>query len=111
MNRNVTSLETAQKLKEAGFPQESAYEWAQHNAWHLYIAHPRHAYIAAPTAQELADELPYTVTIWKQGPNPDSFWGCKNGPRDSDEDMFGAPTIAEALAALWLAIHEKDTKS
>lgn len=99
MERNTVTLETAKKLKAARFPQKShswydpkdgrlwfTGEWIGHETPSVFKA--TSSDIAAPTAQEIADQLDF----------------------NSYEHMFAAADnydgkkrpMAEALAALWL---------
>lgn len=109
MEANVVTLETAKKLKAAGFPQKTVFFWAHPNRsnveWHVsrYAGLHRNQTIAAPTTQELADQLP-PVRLYKIEDGP-GWRAQKYGPkiviwRDAD-------TMAEALALLWLKLHEK----
>lgn len=80
MIKTVT-LETAKKLKEAGFPQETEFYWndAHENrlsdgSWdkiparllaknHYYGTSPNDDFYAAPTAEEVLDELPMKIFL------------------------------------------------
>lgn len=123
MENNVVSLETAKKLRAAGFPQKAIYRWYQRqdgtaelqrsntNPWgeHIY---------AAPTAQEIANELPIGVRILKQSPSfghfgyaayrPPSYGEASIGRKPKKNEQIGFPndTIADALADLWLKLRE-----
>lgn len=65
----VPFLETCQKLKEAGYPQGKTYfhyiqrTWEPNDSkWFVYPRESSQAGIAAPTLQELLEELPKTRT-------------------------------------------------
>lgn len=134
MESNVVTLDTAKKLKAAGFPQRTYYMWRYHlpnggsalntteyhttqNEVHKIRNRPdvqerfesENEFYAAPTAQEIADQLPEGTSVAKaigskliNSKNLYNAWG------GDDEDlpiMYGA-TMAEALAALWLKLQE-----
>jgi len=72
----TVSLELAKQLKEAGFPQETAFSWVKpKEAMEYVLWHERQLTsdevkdwddIAAPTAEEILDELPWKIEkIWK----------------------------------------------
>lgn len=106
MENNVVSLETAKKLRAAGFPQKAIYRWYQRqdgtaelqrsntNPWgeHIY---------AAPTAQEIANEFlssGNTRLLYYGGK-----WSAVN-----HRTMGTGTTIGEALADLWLRLQEEN---
>lgn len=121
MENNCVSLETAQKLKAARFPQDDS-----QLMWYLLdrveVVVPRiemridtnwgrpyrvcEQVAAAPTAQEIADQLPDRVehefpnslTITK---DTDKYWASYD---HVDEDIISVSgdNISEALATLWL---------
>jgi hypothetical protein len=114
----VVTLETAKKLKAARFPQKTFFAWDGDGIVPQYadpdLAMNREIF-AAPTAQEIADELPIvlrhsshlrldrneevviprkkTRQVWT------AAYGT-NGPREH------ADTMAEAWAALWLKLRD-----
>jgi hypothetical protein len=52
---------------------------------------------AAPTAQEIADQLPGVVNVQRDN----TGWWCSGADLGASYD-----TMAEALAALWLRLHK-----
>lgn len=133
MENLVVTLETAQKLKAAGFGQTTWYKW------HVYkyegSRHRMPAFVkletsseaalspcinahvtgqfemvhfAAPTAQEIADQImqlrstgkiaPYTLEMGSNGVGYQCTWG--------ELRTLHFNTMAEALAALWLKLQE-----
>ena len=63
MERNVVSLETAKKLKVVGFPRVSMWHYSERmdppdELFFTQSSGSTQFDIAAPTAQELADQLP-----------------------------------------------------
>lgn len=139
MERNVVSLETAKKLKAAGFPQEKAeYVWV--HTFPVFNDSDRLAtrkefqsrldlsllstdarklpeYSAAPTAQEIADELesnnegvPITLNIGGTSYNWEIIhktYAHIGGMTNPNGLTAKADTMAEALAALWLKLKEQ----
>ena len=71
MERNTVSLDTAEKLAAAGFPRTSACRWVENKVngqWSVLIdGGINYVGPAAPTAQEIADQLPPFVFIPKAG--------------------------------------------
>lgn len=112
MENNVVSLETAKKLKAAGFPQEyKNYHWygTPDKHWRLdnYRFHSPfypedYEFYIAPTAQEIADQL--RILISGQHIEIESMfkgWAARVG---GDESWCEGDTICEALTALWLKL-------
>lgn len=115
MERLCVSLETAKRLKAAGFPQySSAVEFWNDmaGAWHIRqsVRNPVATILAAPTAQELADELPECVehefpndlVISRQSP----LYFVSYEHADDDIVFAADKNLAEALAFLYLKLHE-----
>jgi hypothetical protein len=123
MQNNCVTLETAKKLKAAGFPQDTAYgfdyssdapaaapELEGTRSYYLVESFGS-APIAAPTAQEIADQLPHSVKgkgnleIWSWDGPTGRNWSAAYVDRNNESSMFSpAPTICEALALLWLKL-------
>lgn len=127
MESLVTSLETSQALKAAGFPQESYFAWHEEEQdqfggdsarqWHVrgteffsksnetwVYSHQR---VAAFTTQEIADQLPEInahgwISISKQHNYVARY--TINGK--DHNNLAEGDTMAEALAALWLKLQE-----
>jgi hypothetical protein len=110
MERNVVSLETARKLKAAGFPRVSMWHYSERmdppdELFFTQSSGSTQFDIAAPTAQEIADQLP-------------GFWSLMNSKVTSnyhaayhgggDGVNADADTMAEALALLWLQLHKAE---
>jgi hypothetical protein len=126
MERNVVTLDTADKLNTAGFPQPlpSEYAWALTPSarglnWELYRnfkpADPRVMWYAAPTAQEIADELPICIEAsqhngWRNRylvvSRTTKGWTARY-ESDGARRKKPAPTAAEALGLLWLRLQAK----
>jgi hypothetical protein len=110
MENNVVTLDTARKLKAAGFPQDTAFAWGHNTYDHNRIqlvymawAKPENRDVAAPTAQEIADQLMASrekITIELQSGMTPPVYVERNGA------VEGGHTMAEALAALWLKLQE-----
>lgn len=121
-NRNHVSLDTARKLKAAGFPQKTAYVWVHefpvfNRTDRLVTAEEFEKRLsssvlsgeardlvecsAAPTAQEIADQLPpIVVNHFANG-----AYSAREYP-DYDPLYVKADTLAEVLASLWLELEE-----
>jgi hypothetical protein len=113
VERNVITLETAIKLKAAGFPQDTQSFWRERNEirddWDWSLEPYNYDTdvllgdeIAAPSAQEIADQLP---TFWGKTPlivQKSEVVG--NYVAAYGRDFEAADTMAEALAALWLKL-------
>lgn len=105
----VVTLETAQRLKAAGFTLDEPHMgWQQFEGtwiaqdW-LEVDEDMEWYLA-PTAQEIADQLP---SIWSIGSGLNGDYEAYTQDGDgvsevTDEYTANGPTMAEALAALWL---------
>ena len=108
MERNVVSLETAKKLKAAGFPRVSMWHYSERmdppdELFFTQSSGSTQFDIAAPTAQEIADQLP-------------GFWSVMNSKVTSnyhaayhgsgDRLNAEADTLAEVLADLLLRLAE-----
>lgn len=121
MERLCVSLETAKRLKAAGFPQySSAVEFWNDmaGAWHIRqsVRNPVATILAAPTAQELADELPIGIKVTKNYDSVDETQGYiawrapeYGTPEDKPKNKrigFPGDNMADAMASLWLALHE-----
>jgi hypothetical protein len=117
MEQFVVSLETARKLKAAGFDQRTAWAWHRdqpsgENDFHLRVVGPDAASdgelpaegecFAAPTADELAAQMSddgFALLRLPRTPSP--RYRVNSYTRSSEAD-----TMAEALAALYLRQHE-----
>jgi hypothetical protein len=109
--RNLESLtcsvETSEKLKSAGFPQETILSWFETSSGHSFVRMFTRDGVsricAAVTAQEIADQLPSIE------------WGIiagdKYGLRAITDNLPAqyADTMAEALAALWLYLAGRES--
>lgn len=122
MENNVVTLETAKKLKVAGFPQHSAYGWGYSQdapaaapelegkiTWYLAEGTGFGA-IAAPTAQEIMDELisnRYSSDLKFRPFNAaDKSWMLEAESQFSLYYIEDDNNIAELLAGAWLKLHE-----
>jgi hypothetical protein len=108
MERNVTSLETAKKLKAVGFPQDVEREWFVDAEGKATLRNVMPAGFsgfglgyAAPTAQEIADQLEDGVSVDNLTTTNGQYWAQSR----SDIQAAGT-TMAEALAALYLRLKE-----
>ena len=117
MEKLVVSLETAKKLKAAGFDQRTAWAWHQdhpsrENRFHLHaleagattdaeLPSEGECY-AAPTADELAARMPdegFALLRLPRTPSP-------RYRANSFTRSWEADTMAEALAGLYLRQHD-----
>jgi hypothetical protein len=99
MEHNVVTLQTAKTLKTAGFKIEPIL-WRvkmSGSAWRVTsMGIGESNRYAAPTAQEIADQLPGVVNVQRDN----TGWWCSGADLGASYD-----TMAEALAALWLRLH------
>jgi methionine salvage enolase-phosphatase E1 len=110
MKRNVVTRETARKLKAAGFPGVTMWHYSEgmvppDKLFFTQSSGFMQFDIVAPTAQEIADQLP-------------GFWSMVNSKVTStyhaayhgDRDIVNADadTMAEALALLWLKLRKAE---
>lgn len=113
MESLVVTLETAKALKAAGFPQKSLYFWHTSADMRKWLNHdPGGAMVysttgdyAAPTAQEIADQLPRQIAVTKM-----DKYVAEIGEAGEEEykwvSAVTADTMAEALASLYLKLQE-----
>jgi hypothetical protein len=109
MERNVVSLETAKKLKAVGFPRVSMWHYSEgiqppDELFFTQSSGSTQFDIAAPTAQEIADQLPglWSVMNSQITSNYHAAYHGSGGERVNT----GADTLAEALANLLLKLVE-----
>jgi hypothetical protein len=109
MERNVVSLETAKKLKVAGFTKVSMWHYSERmdppdELFFTQSSSSTQFDIAAPTAQEIADQLPgfWSVMNSKVTSNYYAAYHGSGGDRVNAE----ADTMAEVLANLLLRLVE-----
>jgi len=109
MERNVVSLETAKRLKAAGFPRVSMWHYSEgmnprDELFFTQSSGSTQFDIAAPTAQEIADQLPgsWSVVNSKVTSNYHAAYHGTGGDRVNAD----ADTLAEALANLLLKLVE-----
>jgi hypothetical protein len=65
--------------------------------------------IAAPTAQEIADQLPKRVNEYRlflEYGDDETLWTGYRSAESKSDYMLHADSMAEALAMLWLKLHE-----
>jgi hypothetical protein len=116
MERNVVSLKTAKKLKAAGFPGVSMWHYADgidpsDELFFAQFSGLTQLDIAAPTAQEVADQLPRKIgdyCLFLEYGDDGTLWACYRVVDSKADYMLyaEAETMAEALALLWLKINE-----
>lgn len=104
MESLVVTLETAEKLKAAGFPH-TQWVWADDMVLHFMIAPPDS--FPAPTAQEIADQLPPPLDLQTNGEQWFAWHQDGDGLSEVTDDIGAdGDTMSEALAALWLKLQE-----
>jgi hypothetical protein len=110
MKRNVVTRETAKKLKAAGFPGVSMWHYSEGMSPpdELFFTQYNGLMpldIVAPTAQEIADQLPgfWSVVNSKVTANYHAAYHGSSHKVNAD-----AETMAEALALLWLQLHKAE---
>ena len=110
MKRNVVTRETANKLKAAGFPGVLMWHYSEgmippDELFFTQSSGLMQFDIVAPTAQEVADQLPdsWSVVNSKVTSN---YHAAYHG--SSDSVNADADTLAEALALLWLKVNKAE---
>ncbi|WP_224025852.1 hypothetical protein [Arthrobacter sp. NicSoilC5] len=129
MESLVVTLETAKKLKAAGFWQQAQYHWHTDEDGLVELKQgngftgqglKRHDSFSAPSAQEIIDQLPQFMNhegrelrleISPSGFRPGKYrspWLAYFDNKTSDyiPHLASAPNIAEALALLWIDLQE-----
>lgn len=114
MEALTVTLDTAKKLKAAGFPQyKISFYWAEVSGfpgmslayYEFCRSSAARPLYAAPTSQELADQLPMGEHSLKLSRPADSRWvaycDTATGPYET------ADTMSEALAYLWLRFNQE----
>lgn len=93
------TYELAKKLKEAGWPQDKKYFSTQHQGWD--------GTTSCPTLSELIEacgerfyKLVYRKDAWVA-------YSYSETGNPEDKDLFGK-TPEEAVANLWIKLHEKE---
>jgi|SRR5882762_6796726 len=121
MEHLIPSLKICQKLKELGFPQNTVFSWQEIDGpefesvngplTHYVVSDARHDedvdIAMAPTAQEIADNI-----LSKDGNlQIEDHYGESQGYLATSarlEYRIYGSTLAEALAALWIALREEE---
>lgn len=113
------SLETAEKLKEAGFPQDTERRWIRTE--HTWFIDPMMAtpdvlinhgvWYSAPDAQEIMDLLPALTKSWYQ--EKTGFYRCETMIFDAfgfatDVVSYKGENEAEARAQVWLYLKDNN---
>ena len=114
MERNVVSLETARKLKAVGFPRVSMWHYSEgmdppDELFFTQSSGSTQFDIAAPTAQEIADQLPKRVNeycLFLEYGDDETLWAGYRSAETKSDYMLHADSMSEALAMLWLKLHE-----
>lgn len=112
MESLVASLNSAKKLKAAGFPQRCHAKYRLIKDSGAELHHRRGTMnvfdIAAPTAQEIADQLPKILSTGQYLLMECNYeYVCGYAEYGELGSMYGSgDTMAEALALLWLKLQE-----
>lgn len=118
------SLETAKKLKDAGFPQNTERAWLQKSTgWSLvrndnFTGLKDDIHAAAPDAQELSSTIPFRSKKMKTVNDarfsmlklPEDTWMCWYFDEDTDEDKTPRfiGSMQESLAMMFLYLKENN---
>ena|SRR5215216_4573253 len=124
MERSVVTLKTAKKLEAVGWPTDPEFAWVPYTQgdvwrgdldvhWQVEPYHGQSDVVRAPTAQEIADQLPkhkdgkWLSIEWDGIADEPEEWFAKFlDVSGHDGPVTHAPTMAEALALLWLKLKE-----
>jgi len=121
IEQKVTSLELSKQLKEAGFPQRTAFYWWRPNFttnnwcieyWQSYPGIIDDRVIAAPLPCELGEMLPSQLndgSYWELHKIDENEWQLGYGEIHSNlwVHHVEADTEADARAKMWLYLKEK----
>ena len=111
---HVPTLETCQKLKEAGFPQETEFRWYESQNSDLQVTNDSlnngeaGAVCAAPILTEILGQLPSRIPVYSQAPlmmmkSPKTYiFSYYHDGHASEAKQSRNP--AEAAALLWLTL-------
>jgi hypothetical protein len=120
MTNHVPTLETCQKLKEAGFSQETEFHWLSPNRanikWHIGRKFSLGDGCAAPLLTEILEGLPenlkathgkvsYLHSVYMERSGGDFHFGYQDIPDIEPQSSYSP---AEAAALLWLELNKKD---
>jgi hypothetical protein len=123
MGTHVVALETAKKLKASGFPQKSRLAYmgplGDSEEYDLTIGSSNQFEYAAPTAQEIADQLEaaeeetlHGLTLFRYNDRISGWEAAIPAREPEDGRMFArGDTMAEALANLYLMLHNKNNEA
>jgi hypothetical protein len=108
LSAHVVSLPLAQRMKAAGFVQETCCMWSHRSAtgWDI-VQHKGDCateWCAAPLASEVMEKMGDTCVLERFG--EDGSYQAVDYHRNLTEVGY-AQTAADALALLWLALNEK----
>jgi hypothetical protein len=97
---NITvSLETAKKLKEAGWEKETIFEYGVTGKLH-YAFESDVIGFHAPTLQEILEELPNDIMIIKRG----SQWQIKDTKEHKRFSNIYGECLLNAVSILWIML-------
>ncbi len=111
MTNHVPTLETCQKLKAAGFPQETNFLWARDRImyiddWGMLVAmrttQDMPDYWAAPLLTEILEQLPQEIVMYKPIRPTDKYKFVYEAKMKASP---GIPNAAESTALLWLELN------
>ncbi len=84
IEKQVTSLDLAKQLKEAGYKQEGLWWWVEHGSDRRYTViregyfqKTDHPHIVAPTVAELGEKLPGRIKVVSYSGRENSFLHCR----------------------------------
>lgn len=116
MEHLVPDLATCRKLKELGFEQDTEFYWVVTSPGNYGLSWcpdgkmpgmiSRNDCYAAPTSQEIADQLPALIQTTKRTDSKYSADYIRG--RTQTRVIEVGPTMAQALAQIWITLREEE---
>jgi hypothetical protein len=115
----TVSLELAKELKEAGYPQDTYFQWFEDGSLvHTESRNPLRC-IAAPIADEILDllpaytALPFFLYIWKDDKGLYRIVYCSSadlvsGGKQPNYPVEKQKSLAEAAGLMWLYLKKNE---
>lgn len=113
MTPKTVSLKTAQELKAAGFPQNTTHYSFRPDGEAFILQDPskrREHYIAAPSSDEILEELPEEIKDnddWLTIQKANGLYCVMYTQYGQPKPYFENASLVEALSAMWLYLKQQ----